>query len=533
MFVALPWSSRSSRPQHTELGRAWGPQCGGINTVYEDPTHVHDALSSVPPRTLARPDMTNANGRQLVQPVPELPPEIFSNIIAQTSDRSTRDAFRLVNKWFAHTVSVRRPEHLTPVVRQFAYKANRVNVEADVRSAFVPSLSPSAQLAMPLIPRMTFHHSEHWDRKRLTWAIGLVTGLKSVCMAGRDWRYVESDAEWQRLSNIVELEVSNIHTPFGFAAGITAHTPKLRRLDMSRNLADDTAKLVDALASVPDLEHLNLRSNQIGKKGVSDLSRALTAVPKLRFLDLFDNRMGNCTNAEAVAALGQGFAALPALEHLNLRCGGRAGFAALVTVPMPQLRCLVLGGNALDGSDMGSLGYALESGLLPNLRRLELDLNKITARGARQFLFALTHAPHLEHLTLSRNELGRAGALDLPLAAAPNLRHLDLSHNKLTVGHVRGLRLSDVPRLRVLDLSNNPLGPDSVGSLNLALADASRLQELRLGCTGIGTEQVASLALEQWPELRILDVSGSKARARDDLRDGLRARLPALQRLVI
>lgn len=521
-------------PRVSNARRAPAAEHGRINTCGLGAVDVHPLpISTPPPTAAAAPDMTNVNGQQLVQPVPELAPEILANIIAQTGDRRTRAAYRLVNKWFARTVSLRLPEHLTPLVRYFAREIEHGQTEDEIQSALASTVSPSARLAMPLISRIVINRVDRlvdWNPAQLSWVFSLA-GLKHVYLVG-EWGWIK-DARWERLANIVELKLLETYVPFSDTAVITAHTRKLRRLDLSHNPSQDPAALADALGGLPCLEHLDLGGSALGSEGVVSLGAALAAMPRLRFLGLFDTRMGNRKDAAAVAALGEGFSALAALEHLNLACAGSAAFAALVAAPKPELRTLFLGGNALDDDDMGDLALALESGLMPNLRHLELDFNKITAGGARQLLRALKHAPHFERLVLSRNDLGHTAALDLPLAAVPNLCYLDLSHSKLNAGHVRALPLSSVPRLHGLDLSHNMLGSEGVRSLNLALAAAPRLRELHIRCMGYGNDEVGRLALEQWPELRILDLSGTKARAQDDMCADLRTRLPRLQRLLI
>jgi hypothetical protein len=129
------------------------------------------------------------------------------------------------------------------------------------------------------------------------------------------------------------------------------------------------------------------------------------------------------------------------------------------------------------------------------LRRLRLGKN--LPKAASVVAWAGPFMPQLQHLDLSHNRIGDAGALLLAGSAHhwPGLASLNLSHNELGDEGVRSLcRMAarHWPGLQSLNLGDNFVGRSSAGQLAEALEQWPGLVALYLGGNVIDSDLVAS-----------------------------------------
>ena len=220
-------------------------------------------------------------------------------------------------------------------------------------------------------------------------------------------------------------------------AAAMARMPRLRKLDLRSASLGDAG--VQALAQVecPSLEDICLGGNGLGPDAVTAIANASAHWPKLRVLNLSDHPQLGAAGAEALRR-----AAFPCMEELWLAgCGlGPAGahslacaaahwprlkklsvkwnalrsegVAALLAAPLPALEVLWLDHNII--IEQGAAAIAAASPRLPKMRHLELFGNSLCSNGARAL--AQAHFPQLERLNLVGNSIGAAGKADLDAA---------------------------------------------------------------------------------------------------------------------
>lgn len=170
---------------------------------------------------------------------------------------------------------------------------------------------------------------------------------------------------------------------------------QVTELDLSANRLDAEAMSALNLASWTwQIEHLNLRFNQLADDGVQELVQGIW--PRLKRLDLTANRIGP-----------EGARTLANWQVLE------------------QLTSLSLNVNAI-----GSIGAEVlaASQYASNLQDLELASNGMTPRGAR----ALAQAQplrHLKRLNLRGNRIGLDGRLALAESTTLALDLIDLRNN--------------------------------------------------------------------------------------------------------
>ena len=256
---------------------------------------------------------------------------------------------------------------------------------------------------------------------------------------------------------------------------------RLRTLDLSRNeLRHWNTGLCQVLTR---LEHLDLRSNKIGRVGTAPSCRRLVR------LDLSDNRL------ETLPA--DTFDAFDRLEHLELN-GNR-----LAKVPRldrcGHLRSVSLSGNRLAVVD--------ESELLGGRRWQRVDLSRnrleqlpddflawasggdrlaeidLSFNALRTFSVDLVRSlTGLTKLDLSFNQIAELELASSPLFSPPeSLRHLNLSHNNISYLDTDAIDVNDI---QVLDLSHNAI--DDLSSFNISRwlpeGERERERESLVGC---------------------------------------------------
>lgn len=208
------------------------------------------------------------------------------------------------------------------------------------------------------------------------------------------------------------------------------------------SLTDEEAKAIaQALRDPHQLTELNLRSNQLGPAGISDLAQALTHPnTRLTTLDLSANLLGFAGIHALAQALTHRSNRLTVLK-LNCQWFGLAGLKKLAQAlvhPANHLTDLELGSNYLDRSGIVFLAKALQDA-----------------------------GNHLRSLNLASNPLGSAGLSQLATALkSPHCRltRLDLRSTRLSDGGVKRLiqALKENPRSQLVsvNLSDNPVsGP--------------------------------------------------------------------------
>ncbi len=241
-----------------------------------------------------------------------------------------------------------------------------------------------------------------------------VTSLAMPWLPGiRD--LVEEIAQQLRQPQLRRLDLAknhfNVEALERFATNKTI--ANLRGLGMASNLLYGGAAVLAALGALPHLEDLDLSTNKLGPATGAAIAKG--AWP-LRSLTLSQTQLEDEGTIELARA------SLPGLRELDLASDriGQAGAAALASVAWPIER-LLLSGNPI--GDKGAAALA-KSALPRTLRVLELHSCELTDKGVAAL--ASASWPALEHLVLSSNAIGAAGAKALGGAAMPALHTLAL-----------------------------------------------------------------------------------------------------------
>ena len=137
-------------------------------------------------------------------------------------------------------------------------------------------------------------------------------------------------------------------------------------------------------AALPAVTWLDLGDAHVGDTGASAIAAALGrgALPRLEVLDLCNAAIGDA----GLVGLAPALRRLPALEDLLLAHNslGDVGIAALVAPPLPagapppptggltKLKRLQLDNSQITDAGCATLAFALDSGALPALERLDL-----------------------------------------------------------------------------------------------------------------------------------------------------------------
>ena len=168
--------------------------------------------------------------------------------------------------------------------------------------------------------------------------------------------------------------------------------PALETLHLNERAAagpDGVRRLAEKLGAgaLPALAVLNLSDTYVGDAGASALAAALGrgALPRLKVLNLSSTSIGDA----GLVALAPALRRLPALDALGLVSNplGDEGLAALVAPPPPpagappptttgvltKLKGLYLSHTQIADAGCANLASALDSGVLPALKFLELN----------------------------------------------------------------------------------------------------------------------------------------------------------------
>lgn len=172
--------------------------------------------------------------------------------------------------------------------------------------------------------------------------------------------------------------------------------PRIRRLIIRGQIGDDGFATLVGSRQTAYLESLNVTANEIGADGMSNL--APSALPNLKTLVLSGNAIGD----DGLAALAN-WKRLPAIEMLYLsecELSGEGIATLLAGPPLAKLQKLTLSNNGDLGDDIGAV--------------LTKHASKL---------------PALRHLELKNAELGPAAAKGLAKAKLPALRRIDVRRN--------------------------------------------------------------------------------------------------------
>lgn len=165
---------------------------------------------------------------------------------------------------------------------------------------------------------------------------------------------------------------------------------------------EEFREIASALNKQPQIEHLNLLRNDLGRDG-----SALEGLrhPNLSMLNLGYNNIDD----EGLHALVDGLRSCHNLKSLHLSGNDlitKSGLQSLSTLFQSdhcRLECLDLNMMNIDNDGVGALAYGLLS--LSSLTQLSISLNRIGDQGLQDLLGALIKKCNLEEFHLSRNML--------------------------------------------------------------------------------------------------------------------------------
>ena len=269
-----------------------------------------------------------------------------------------------------------------------------------------------------------------------------------------------------------------------------------------------SSTVVEAIAMLHSLEHLELPHFEPSRVPAEAVMATLPALPRLRSLDIqIDGSTAFWTSCIAQMTDLQALSV-----HLTLD-GLKASQIGAATVHLHALTRLSLSGgldfgyDSDDGDDSDDEGLIYRSAM-PALRTV------------------MASVPNLQHLDLSDLTTGgqedRPSAVALDLCAAiagaalPALTRLDLCASNVALGwedlQPVCAHLAALTRLRELHLSRNPIKDSGAARLVPCLAEVTSLQSLGLSRCDIGPAGVAALApaLRQLAHLTRLDLSHNR-----------------------
>eukprot|EP00798_Chlamydomonas_sp_ICE-L_P015228 gene15228-21310_t len=213
------------------------------------------------------------------------------------------------------------------------------------------------------------------------------------------------------------------------------------------------------------------------------------------------------------------------LTELNASCHELTPETASVlgtALPLCQIASLSVGTSTFGDETLRALSTGLKDGAV---KRLDLENKGLTQAGAEVCADILASSRNLTHLVLSRNQLGNAGAEALGKGpwSAP-LEHLDLRSCGITADGLDAMLASPSTAaassgsdattapfslLKHMVLSGNQLGPTGGPAVAKLLTTATRMEELYLSNTDLGSGAVKELGngLSQHPSIMILDLT--------------------------
>ncbi|XP_078583469.1 uncharacterized protein LOC144866128 [Branchiostoma floridae x Branchiostoma japonicum] len=277
--------------------------------------------------------------------------------------------------------------------------------------------------------------------------------------------------------------------------GQLATLKNLEEIDLSHNNISDKAVpgLVESFGSCQNLKKVNLSHNKL-----SDRGDFLPPLPNLEEIDLSHNNISD----KAVPGLVESFGSCKNLKKVNLshnKLSDRGDFLP----PLPNLEEIDLIHNAI--SDEAVPGLAEGFGLCQNLKHVHHSNNKISNKGALLLLLQdqckrvqvetagnnisddlvcllsnrENDSQSLEKIDLSHSDLTDEAvpALVQFFGLCQNLKKVNLSYNVLSE---RGDFLPPLPNLEEIDLSDNIISDKAVSGLAKGLGSCQNLKKVNL-----------------------------------------------------
>ncbi|XP_028399720.1 uncharacterized protein LOC114523089 isoform X1 [Dendronephthya gigantea] len=292
----------------------------------------------------------------------------------------------------------------------------------------------------------------------------------------------------------------------------------------------DVCVAVDGLAFllslVPELEELNLSSNNLVLDDFRQLQSALSNLTQLKKLNISNNPEGA---SDLLIEVLSSFKNLQELRLSNTHMNGEdLGKISNSLASLRDLKYLDLSMNAIDSDGTRTLANLLKGFLL--LEGLDLSQSSMTESDLNVLWNSFALLKVLKYLNLSGNQVD-ANAFDNTLLFPPSLEELIISNvihgEKL---FVKMLPLKNLKKLHLIDMR---LRACDVEALAAMLSSFSMLEEISLAHTVVDSniEKIFS-AMKCLPNIKIIDLSGVKLPDVDALVDMLSSLL-SLEELVL
>uniref|UniRef100_A0A5F9DKF4 Protein NLRC5 n=1 Tax=Oryctolagus cuniculus TaxID=9986 RepID=A0A5F9DKF4_RABIT len=238
---------------------------------------------------------------------------------------------------------------------------------------------------------------------------------------------------------------------------------RLEELILDHNQIGDTGAwhLAAILPGLPELRKIDLSANGIGPAGGVQLAASLALCRHLEELMLGSNALGDPTALQLARGLP------PHLRVLHLRSSrlGPEGVLSLVRAldGCPHVEEISLAENSL------AQGLPRLCTGLPQLRQMDLVSCEIDNQAAKHLAASFLLCPALEEILLSWNLLGDEAAAELAqvLPQMRQLKRVDLEKNRITARGARLLAegLAQGSGIQVIRLWNNPIPADAAQHL--------------------------------------------------------------------
>ncbi|KYO27032.1 protein NLRC5 isoform C [Alligator mississippiensis] len=241
-------------------------------------------------------------------------------------------------------------------------------------------------------------------------------------------------------------------------------THRLEEINLSLNKFEDVGlvKIATTLLEMQNLKKINFSGNSIGPVGGEKLIEALSHCKQVEELLLARIVVGD----KAAAQLSL---CLPGMCHLKILHLQSNGISSLGGTQMARalVKCQQLEEISLSENNIGEEGiHALSEGLLhfPQLRRIELKLCEIGDGVSKPLVFGFSQCPFIEEIILPWNHLGDDSAFELAeiLPGMTKLRILDLDKNRISARGASRLaeELTKCYGIQVIRLWNNAIAKD-------------------------------------------------------------------------
>ena len=235
----------------------------------------------------------------------------------------------------------------------------------------------------------------------------------------------------------------------------------LQELDLAcNNISHSVTKLSDAFLLLGCLRKLELCDCGLEERDFQTLGPALSNLSNLQHLDLRNNDIGNSLNAVIHEMNARN------ITHLDLGNTklGKESKQHLFQLQLPLLEEISLGDNDIDSCDTKALSVLLKH--TPQLRSVDLRGNSIGSHGATSLFQSFQHTPHLTHIYLMGNNIEHI-SLGSSYQSLPNLTFLNLSHNEINSDGAIILSSSFqyMPQVKEMYINDNPIGSEGLEAI--------------------------------------------------------------------